>query len=172
MSGTGAVTDSLPRAVERKITLDGRVLEYDCRALVVVPNKRAVLRYVVDAEMEVGNRPLVVTDGTISIAHYWAGRPYNVYHWLDGEQTLALYCNAGQTVVIDADCVVYRDLELDVLILPTGEAELLDEDRMPLDLPAADRSLVEAAKTKLLADPPRLLATIERATRDALRIAA
>ena len=116
------MTNSLPHAVERKITLNGRVLEYDCQALEVIPNERAVLRYVVEGEMEVGNRPFVVTAGTISIAHYWAGRPYNVYHWLDGERTLALYCNAGQTLVIVADCVVYRDLELDVLILPTGEA--------------------------------------------------
>jgi hypothetical protein len=66
---------------ERKLFFDGGVDEWGCRALHVIPASTAILRYVIEEPAEVGAQPLMLARGDISIAHHWADRPYNVYHW-------------------------------------------------------------------------------------------
>ena len=40
--------------------------------------------------------------GTVSVGHFWADRPYNVYHWLDrAGQTLGYYFNICDQTRID-----------------------------------------------------------------------
>ena len=64
--------------VERKIGLDGTLSDFVCERLRLEPGKRAVLRYVVDRERPVADGELILPAGTVTIAHYWSDRPYNV----------------------------------------------------------------------------------------------
>src|SRR5437870_5540508 len=119
---------------ERKTRLDGSVDDYVCEQLHLEPGRRAVLRYVLDREWVIAGGVLRVPQGAETIGHYWVDRPYNVYHWRSGGQTLGYYCNVATDTEVTAELVGYRDLVVDVLIRPSGEAIVLDEDELPDDL--------------------------------------
>ncbi len=154
--------------IERKTRLDGTVSEYRCERLALDVDRRAVLRYVMDREWIIADTGLVLRPGQITIAHYWRDRPYNVYHWLDGVRTIAYYCNIASDTTIGEEMVAYTDLVVDVLLRPSGETLVLDEEDLPPDLPPARRIHIARALETISAGPRRLVAEIERETRAAL----
>jgi predicted RNA-binding protein associated with RNAse of E/G family len=154
--------------IERKTRLDGTVSEYRCERLALEVGRRAVLRYVMDREWVIADTGLVLRPGQITIGHYWSDRPYNVYHWLDGARTIAYYCNVASDTTIGEDVVAYTDLVVDVLLRPSGETLVLDEEELPPDLPTARRVHIARALETIAAGPRRLVAEIERETRAAL----
>lgn len=154
--------------IERKTRLDGRVSEYRCERLSLEVDRRAVLRYVLDREWVIGDTGVVLRPGQITIAHYWTDRPYNVYHWLDGARTIAYYCNVASDTTVRDDMVSYTDLVVDVLLRPSGETIVLDEEELPPDLAPALRIHIARALETISAGPRRLVAEIERETRGAL----
>jgi predicted RNA-binding protein associated with RNAse of E/G family len=121
-----------------------------------------------DSEWVIGDTGIVLRPGQITIAHYWIDRPYNVYHWLDGSRTIAYYCNIATDTAIDADMVSYTDLVIDVLLRPTGETIVLDEEELPPDLAPARRIHIARALETIASGPRRLAAEIERETRAVL----
>jgi len=153
---------------ERKTRLDGTVSEYRCERLSLEVGRRAVLRYVIDRDRVIGDTGIELHRGQITIAHYWIDRPYNVYHWLDGARTIAYYCNIASDTIIGEDLVGYTDLVVDVLLRPSGETIVLDEEELPADLAPALRIQVARALETIAAGPRRLVAEIERETRAAL----
>ncbi|MEP6694501.1 MAG: DUF402 domain-containing protein [Chloroflexota bacterium] len=159
---TSAVT------IERKTRLDGSVSEYRCERLALEVDRRAVLRYVMDREWVIADTGIVLHPGQITIAHYWSDRPYNVYQWLDGAQTIAYYCNVASDTVIREDVVAYTDLVVDVLVMPSGETIVLDEEELPPDLAPALRIHIARALEAIASGPRRLVQEIERETRAAL----
>jgi len=154
--------------IERKTRLDGTVSEYRCERLSLDVDRRAVLRYVMDREWVIGDTGLVLRPGQITVAHYWNDRPYNVYHWLDSTRTIAYYCNVASDTMIREDVVSYTDLVVDVLLRPSGETIVLDEEELPPDLAPALRINIARALEAIAAGPRRLVAEIERETRNAL----
>jgi predicted RNA-binding protein associated with RNAse of E/G family len=154
--------------IERKTRLDGSVSDYRCERLSLEVDRRAVLRYVMDRERVIGDTGIVLRPGQVTIAHYWTDRPYNVYHWLDGDRTIALYCNVASDTVIREDLVGYTDLVVDVLLRPSGETIVLDEEELPPDLAPARRIHIARALETIAAGPRRLVAEIERDTRAAV----
>jgi predicted RNA-binding protein associated with RNAse of E/G family len=154
--------------IERKTRLDGTVSEYACERLSLDIGRRAVLRYVMDREWVIGDTGVVLRPGQITIAHYWSDRPYNVYHWMDGAQTIAYYCNVATDTTIHEDLVAYTDLVVDVLLRPSGETIVLDEEELPPDLAPPWRIVIARALESIAAGPRRLVAEIERETRAAL----
>ena len=154
--------------IERKTRLDGSVSEYRCERLSLEVDRRAVLRYVMDRDWAIGDTGIVLRPGHITIAHYWTDRPYNVYHWLDGQKTIAYYCNVASDTIIREDIVGYLDLVIDVLVRPSGETIVLDEEELPPDLAPARRIHVARALESIASGPRRLTAEIERETRAAL----
>ncbi|HEV8671656.1 MAG TPA: DUF402 domain-containing protein [Candidatus Limnocylindria bacterium] len=154
--------------IERKTRLDGSVSEYRCERLSLDVDRRAVLRYVMDREWVIGESGVVLHPGQITVAHYWSNRPYNVYHWLDGPRTIAYYCNVASDTLIREDIVAYTDLVVDVLLRPSGETIILDEEELPPDLAPALRVHIARALETIAAGPRRLVAEIERETRAAL----
>jgi predicted RNA-binding protein associated with RNAse of E/G family len=153
---------------ERKTRLDGTVTEYRCERLSLEVGRRAVLRYVIDRDQTIGDTGIVLHPGQITIAHFWSDRLYNVYHWLDGARTIAYYCNIASDTIIGEDLVGYTDLVVDVLLRPSGQAIVLDEEELPPDLAPALRIHVARALETIAAGPRRLVAEIERETRAAL----
>jgi predicted RNA-binding protein associated with RNAse of E/G family len=154
--------------IERKTTLDGTVSEYRCERLVLDVDRRAVLRYVMDREWIIGETGIVLRPGQITVGHYWNDRLYNVYHWLDGARTIAYYCNVASDTLIHEDVVGYTDLVVDILLRPSGETIVLDEDELPPDLAPARRIHIARALETIAAGSRRLVAEIERETRAAL----
>ena len=155
--------------IERKRRLDGSVEEYECERIAIDPGRSAVLRYVIDRERALEGTDLVLRPGLVTIGHYWVDRPYYVYHWLDGPRSLAYYFSIASDVRIDERVVEYSDLVVDVLVRPSGEATVLDEDELPSDINAAYRGVIARALETIQTNPRRLIAEVERASREALR---
>ncbi len=154
---------------ERKTRLDGSAEEYRCEVLSLEPGRRAVLRYALDREWVIAGGVIVVPKGAMTIGHYWVDRPYNVYHWLVGGRTLAYYCNIVTDTVISAELVGYTDLVVDILLRPSGAADVLDEDELPDDLAPVYRLQIAKALEVLIANPRFLIREIEAQTATALR---
>lgn len=141
----------LPAVTEIKHKLDGRRLEYPCRACMVEPPGSAVLFYVVDSPWTHDNPPINVLVGTVTLAFYWADRPYNLYHWLTPTgNTIGHYFNVSTNTHISARAVEWDDLELDYWLPPTGFAEFIDEEDIPDNLSPCTWAQIERAKGELL----------------------
>ena len=150
--------------IERKVRLDGSAEEFVCDVLALEAGRHAVLRYEVDRDWDVAGT-ILIPKGTLTISHYWADRPYNVYHWLRDGRTFALYVNIADRTEIGPELVSYRDLVVDVLVRPSGAIEILDEDELPTDLePAARRSVADAIEV-VVTGARRLTLEIEQETR-------
>ena len=128
-----------------------------------------MVRYVTDREWRVGDVDMTVPIGAVTIGHFWVDRPYNVYHWLVGGRTLAYYCSIATDTTIAADLITYTDLTLDILIRPSGETTVLDEDELPDDLAPAHRAAIAKAREALLTNPKALMREIERESSAATR---
>ena len=154
---------------ERKTRLDGSVVEYVCEPLVVVEGRRALVRYVTERDRPIEGTDLVLRKGTVTVGHFWADRPYSVYHWLDGGRTVALYVNVATDTTITAAAIDYRDLVVDVIIRPSGAIEILDEDELPPSIEPRYRLAIAKAIETCVTEGRRLSAEIERETRAVLR---
>jgi len=154
---------------ERKTRLDGSVVEYACERLVVEEGRRALVRYVTAADRPIEGTDLVLRKGTVTVGHFWTDRPYNVYHWLDGAKTVALYVNIATDTTIDSTAIGYRDLVVDVIIRPSGAIEVLDEEDLPPSIEPRYRLAIAKALETCVTEGRRLAAEIERETRAVLR---
>jgi uncharacterized protein len=154
---------------ERKTRLDGSVVEYTCEPLVLEEGRRALVRYVTEADRPIEGSDLVLRAGTVTVGHFWTDRPYNVYHWLDGGRTVAFYVNIATDTTIDAKAIAYRDLVVDVIIRPSGAIEILDEDELPPSIEPRYRLAIAKAIETCVTEGRRLSAEIERETRAVLR---
>ena len=106
--------------------------------------------------------------GTVSVGHFWADRPYNVYHWLDrAGQTLGYYFNICDQTRVGPGIIEWRDLIVDVLALPGGRLDVLDEDELPAVLAPEIAAHIAAGKQAILTAPAAVMAEIEAASRAA-----
>ena len=152
---------------ERKTRFDGTVQEFACRVLDLEPGKRAVLRYDFGRDWTVHG--IQLPRGGLTAGHFWVDRPYNVYHWLDGQaRTLGFYFNVGHTDTVEPALVAWRDLIVDVLIRTDGTMDVLDEEEVPPDLAPEHRGTIARALEQIMTNPKRLVKEVERATRDVL----
>ena len=150
---------------ERKIRLDGTTSEFSCEGLVMEPGRRAVLRYTSEQEILIRDTDIALPAGTVTLAHYWTDRPYNVYHWLSAGRTVAYYVNVADQTRIDVGRVSYRDLVVDVVVRPGGALEILDEDELPTDLEPAARKAIADALEVVVTGAKRLSLEIEQESR-------
>ena len=162
-------TQTRATITERKTRLEGSVVEYECEPLLVEPGRRAVVRYVSERDRALEGTELVLRKGTVTIGHFWTDRPYNVYHWLDGGKTVALYVSVATDTTIEPGAIAYRDLVVDVLIRPSGAIEILDEDELPPSIEPRYRLAIAKALETCITEGRRLSAEIERETRAVLR---
>jgi predicted RNA-binding protein associated with RNAse of E/G family len=154
---------------ERKTRLDGSVVEYGCETLALEPGRRAVVRYITEQDRPIEGTDLVLREGTVTVGHFWTDRPYNVYHWLDGGRTVALYVSIATDTTIEPTAIAYRDLVVDVLIRPSGAIEILDEDDLPPSIEPRYRLAIAKALETCVTEARRLSVEIERETRAVLR---
>jgi hypothetical protein len=156
------MAEPLPAIIEIKRTLAGREKRFECR-LLAGDARHAVVLWVSSEAMHVHGVDL--PPGTVSLGHFWTDRPYNVYHWLDrAGRTIGFYFNVCDGTRIGDGCIEWRDLVVDVLALPGGRVQVLDEDELPAELPPDVRAGIEAGRAALLADPAAVMAEVEAAS--------
>lgn len=151
--------------IERKRRLDGSFVEFRCERLHLDPGRRAVLRYVIPTERRLEGTELTLRPGTVTIAHYWADRLYNVYAWYRDGAPQGFYCSIADATEIADGRVEYLDLVVDVLIDVRGSAAVLDEDEVPADLDPRHRRTINRTLEDLTGGTKRLVAEIERESR-------
>ncbi|MDR5695510.1 MAG: DUF402 domain-containing protein [Armatimonadota bacterium] len=153
--------------LEIKQTMDGKRYEYSC-TLLVREEGRVILLYVVENPGEVAG--IQLPPGTVTVGYFWTDRPYNLYHWIhpDGT-TIAYYINLADLTTIEEDRLFWRDLAVDLLVTPTGEARILDEGDLPLDLDPALRESIMCTASSLLKDAPAFIQEIEEQSRRLLQ---
>jgi Protein of unknown function (DUF402) len=153
----------LPFVLELKRTLDGREKRFSCR-LIAGNERHAVLLFIAPTHMHVHGVDLPA--GTVTFGHFWTDRPYNVYHWLDPRGgTIGFYFNLSDGTTIRDGYLEWRDLTLDVLAMPSGRLEVLDQDELPADLDPDLRARIDQAKDSILSDPRRVMAEVEQRSR-------
>jgi predicted RNA-binding protein associated with RNAse of E/G family len=162
--------DALPRIIEHKLTLGGVEKRFECKLLSRTSTHLAVL-WIAPAAMHVHGVDLPA--GTVSIGHFWTDRPYNVYHWLRGDRTtLGYYFNLADRTRWSSERLDWRDLTVDVLVMPEGRRDVLDEDELPAELDAEARAHIDEGKAALLGATADVLAEVEAASRAVVPLAA
>src|SRR5262245_14296751 len=155
--------ENLPTIVEVKRTLAGVEKRFDCRLLARTETHVAVL-WVAPAAMHVHGVDLPA--GTVSVGHFWTDRNYNVYHWLRSDNsTIGFYFNISDQTIVDGDLVRWRDLTVDVLAMPDGRLEVLDEHELPDGLDDETQAHIAAGKAAILSAPAAVMQEIEAASR-------
>ena len=157
---------ALAPILEIKRRLAGGEQRFGCRRLAGDAG-HAVVLWVAPTPVHVHGVDLPA--GTISLGHFWSDRYYNVYHWLDrAGQTLGYYFNICDQTRIAAGVIEWRDLTVDVLALPAGRLDVLDEHELPAQLAPDVAAHIEAGKRAILDAPAAVLAEIEATSRTAL----
>ena len=69
---------------------------------------------------------------TVTFGFYWSDKLYNLYVFVDPEKfnVRAFYFNVCDEVMISAGQVNWRDLWVDVLVMPCKDTIILDEDEI------------------------------------------
>lgn len=92
---------------------------------------------VLDAEFEFDvEHDLIgsIKRGTRTIEYYWLDRWYNVFRFLDADESTRLYyCNISTPPVIENDLLTYVDLDIDILVRPDFSFEVLDLEEFEMN---------------------------------------
>lgn len=135
---------------ERKRYLSGAEVTFECE-LMTCEGDFGILKYVIDQQWQVHG--LTLRPGSVTYGFYWVNRPYNLYWWLDEHgETVGHYFNLADSVALSAQEFVWRDLFVDVLVLPTGQVRVIDEDEVPEALGEGLRAYIETGKRQVLCD--------------------
>jgi len=93
--------------------------------------KKSNNKIVIEAHFNRGDTQvdqLILRRGDKFIETYYSDQWFNIYEIQDrlNGQLKAWYCNLCYPAQIDHDSVIYRDLELDLLVYPDGAQVILD----------------------------------------------
>ena len=155
-----------------ELALDPNPMASICGSVCAAPCETACRRKEVDKPLSIRYVKKFLSDWThqnVTVGHFWTDRPYNVYHWLDGGRTVALYLSIATDTTIEPTLIAYRDLVVDVLFRPSGALEILDEDELPPSIEPRYRLAIAKALETCITEGRRLSAEIERETRAVLR---
>ncbi len=139
--------------------LCGTRLEFECD-LLEQRDDEVVLLYRLPKTWQLED--VTLPEGALSLGYFWPERGYNAYHFVatDG-RTLALYLNISDSTRIAESCLYWRDLIVDILIAPDGQAQVLDEDEIPAGIDVTLLRHIQVTKAQLLARPEALLSDLE-----------
>ena len=130
-----------PTFTEVKHHFDGRTEEWPCEPLTVTDDLAAVRFRLPDPISD-------VPAGTLTLGFFWEERTYNLYRFVsaDGEP-FGYRFDVVSDVRIEPDWVEYRDLLLDVRVLPDGTVRVEDEDEVE---EAATRGLLSPEQHSII----------------------
>lgn len=114
---------------ERKVCLDGRVLEFPLERWLATPDL-VVGRWVADRDPRAIER-YPRASGFTSWGVWWPEKPYSAYRLHRPDGSLRIYrLDTVDRVIFDGHTVEFHDLLLDALIRPNGEVTIEDEDEV------------------------------------------
>ena len=116
--------------IERKVALDGRILEFPLERWLVTPDV-VVGRWVADQDPRAISR-YPRAGGVTSWGVWWPKLPYSAYrlHRPNGE--LRIYrLDTVERVIFDGETIEFHDLLLDALIRPDGEVTIETRSNRP-----------------------------------------
>jgi predicted RNA-binding protein associated with RNAse of E/G family len=131
---------------EVKRLLAGGEVVYECE-LIHVEENFGILKYVFDKKLKIEN--IIIYPETVSYGFYWTGRPYNLYMWSD-KSIIDYYFNIADSLYLSRQKFVWRDLIVDVLVLPNGFVKVLDEEEIPLSIDKNLKDYIESGKKTIL----------------------
>jgi predicted RNA-binding protein associated with RNAse of E/G family len=111
---------------------------------------------------------MVLRRGDRFIETYFDNRWYNIFevHDRDDDRLKGWYCNLGWPAEFGEDQISYRDLALDLLVLPDGSQKVLDEaefKRLPIPPEVREKALRGLVELKeRFKDLPNLKPASER----------
>ncbi len=112
--------------IERKVRLDGRVLEFPLERWLCTP-ELVVGRWVADQDPRAISR-YPNAAGFTSWGVWWPQRPYSAYRLHNPDGALRGYrLDTVDRVLCDGQTVEFHDLLLDALIRPDGSVKIEDE---------------------------------------------
>ena len=143
---------------ERKRYLSGKEVFFEC-GLVAFHGSFGILKYTIPQEARVGS--LMLPEGTMTYAFYWEDRPYNLYWWMASNgstetagsgavATLGHYFNIADSTRLSKTEFSWRDLSVDILVLPENRIEVLDEDELDPGLGSDLLRYIREAKQNVL----------------------
>ncbi|HDR4424093.1 TPA: DUF402 domain-containing protein [Bacillus cereus] len=133
--------------IERKIRYDATTVDHAC-LLIETQSDKIVLYHEVQYSftMTANDTKLTIPKGSYTVAYYWSKRPYNLYVWRDQDGSyLGSYFNIVKNTCITDEVVSFEDLILDIMVLPSGEFFILDEDELPEPLEQFEDGYVKKA---------------------------
>jgi predicted RNA-binding protein associated with RNAse of E/G family len=150
--------------VEVKRNLDGAVIEFACKA-VILEQTRAVITMELERPVKLRGRLVELPARTQTYGYFWLDKPYVVYHWRHESKTVACYINIGRLQAIGDGRVVWDDYAVDVVVLPDGRVAVLDEDEVPETIAPELRRTIADATQLVLSNAAAITAAVERETR-------
>jgi hypothetical protein len=148
----------LERITEIKETLGGARKTFNCKVLARRAGELVVLFVSTRVYSIVG---LTLPVGTVTFGHFWTGRSYNVYHWMEpAGRTIAYYVNLAADTRFEGNELHWRDLVVDILALPGAAPRVLDEEELPSELDPALRTRISGVRDEVLALLPTLQAEL------------
>ena len=67
--------------------------------------------------------------GTLTVEYFWPDRWFNIFKFLEPDGRLKyFYCNIAMPPEFVDGKIEYVDLDIDVIVLPDGSPQILDED--------------------------------------------
>ena len=117
-----------PNCVEIKHFLNGEERRFLCK-LIHFNEGFGVLEYILEQAINVSS--LTLPAGTVTYGFYWIDRSYTLYRWFKNSIHLGSYFNIADRILLKTSSFEWRDLTVDILILPNDILEVLDEDELP-----------------------------------------
>lgn len=102
----------------------------------------------------------LIKKGTVSFEHFWRDRWYNIFRFHEPDGSLRnYYCNVAMPCTIVGDNLDFVDLDIDVVVWPSGKVDVLDRDDFVENIKKYDypEDVVTAAEQSLA----EILALIE-----------
>ena len=134
-----------------KLDHHGReVMRYPGEVLSHTESKIVLETHFTGDDIDVGD--LILQPGDCLHETFYFHRWFNIFEVYDGDSgpLKGWYCNIGHPPELDRDEISYRDLALDLLVLPGGRQIVLDQDEFEaLPISQADRDKAIAALGEL-----------------------
>ncbi|HYH03279.1 MAG TPA: DUF402 domain-containing protein [Bacillota bacterium] len=134
--------------IERKKYISGVEERFVCEWIAQEQNF-GILKHTAEAEYRLGN--MTVVPGNISYRFHWPSRSYNLCKLYNSKgELLGNVFNLADSVGVTDEEVSWRDLNVDIVVFPDGEAQVIDGE----DRPALNETwlhiFIEANKQELL----------------------
>lgn len=142
------------KCLEIKNILAGGKRIFECE-LIYTDYQFGILKYVLEKSYTVSN--LLLPKGAITYAFYWVDRPYTLYKWYIGRKILANYFNIADRINLSDNKFEWRDLTVDILILPKGIVEVLDENEIPEGTDLEIKKYIYQNKEYILREYPQII---------------